>query len=300
MLWISLGLISSVLLGLYDVCKKHALNHNAVLPILFFSALSSFLPMLVVLAGMHWAPDAMQQSCFYLPKATRPQHLHLFGKSFIIFISWTLAYFSMKHLPISLVSPVRASGPVWTLIGALLLFHERPEPMQYIGMAAVFISYFAFSLIGRKEGVHFHRSKWILFIVLATLIGTLSSLYDKYLLQQQGYAPMLVQFWFAFYNMALFGLTVLFFWLPNRRKTTPFKWRWSIPLIGLLLTAADLIYFHAVRNPDALIVILSILRRSSVVVSFTVGSILFGDANRRMKAWALAGVLAGVVIIILS
>lgn len=300
MLWIALGLISSVLLGFYDVCKKHALNHNAVLPVLFFSTLASFLPMLAVLGGMHWAPEIMAQSCFYLPEATPAQHLHLFAKSFIIFISWTLAYFAMKHLPISIVSPVRASGPVWTLIGALLLFHERPEPMQWAGMAVVFLSYFAFSLIGRKEGVHFHRSRWILFIFLATLVGTFSSLYDKYLLQQQGYAPMLVQFWFAFYNMILFGLTVLLFWLPNRSKTTPFKWRWSIPLIGLLLTSADLIYFHAVRNPASLIVVLSILRRSSVVVSFTVGSLLFGDVNRRMKAWALAGVLIGVVLIILS
>lgn len=300
MLWIALGLISSVLLGLYDVCKKHALNHNAVLPVLFFSTLFSFLPMLAVLGGMHWAPETMRHSHFYLPEASLSQHLHLFGKSFIIFISWTLAYFAMKHLPISIASPVRASGPVWTLIGALLLFHERPAPIQWAGMAVVFASYFSFSLIGRKEGVHFHRSRWILFLFLATLIGTFSSLYDKYLFQRLDYAPMLVQFWFAFYNLLLFSLTVLLFWLPNRHKTTDFQWRWSIPLIGLLLTAADLIYFHAVRNPDALIVVLSILRRSSVVVSFTIGSILFGDANRRMKAWALGGVLIGVILIILS
>jgi transporter family protein len=299
-MWILLGLISSLFLGLYDVCKKHALNQNAVLPVLFFATLFSFLPMLVVLGGMHWAPDMMRQTCFYLPEATSGQHLHLLVKSLIIFVSWTLAYFAMKHLPISIVSPVRASGPVWTLIGALLIFHERPEPMQWAGMAVVFMSYFAFSLIGRKEGVHFHRSRWILYIFLATLVGTLSALYDKYLIQQLGYAPMLVQFWFAFYNLILFGGTVLLFWLPNRRRTTSFRWRWSIPLIGLLLTAADLIYFHAVRNPDALIVILSILRRSSVVVSFTIGSLLFGDVNRRVKAWALAGVLAGVILIVLS
>ncbi len=300
MLWIVFGLISSVFLGIYDVCKKHALNGNAVLPVLFFSTLASFLPMLAVLGGMQFAPDRMQQTCFYLPDATPFQHLHLLGKSLIIFVSWTLAYFAMKHLPISIVSPIRASGPVWTLIGALLIFHERPEPMQWAGMAVVLMSYFSFSLIGRKEGVCFHRSRWVFYIFLATLVGTLSALYDKYLIQQQGYAPMLVQFWFAFYNMILFGLTFLLFWLPNRKKNTAFQWRWSIPLIGLLLTAADLIYFHAVRNPDALIVVLSILRRSSVVVSFTVGSLLFRDANLRMKAWALAGVLAGVILIVLS
>lgn len=300
MIWIALGLASSLLLGFYDVCKKHALNRNAVLPVLFFASIFSFLPLLSVPVGMHWVPERMIDTPFYLSPATATQHLHIVIKSLIIFFSWTLAYFAMKHLPISLVAPVRASGPVWTLIGALLLFHERPALLQWAGMAVVFASYFAFSLIGRKEGVHFHRSRWVLFIFLATLIGTLSSLYDKYLFQQLEYAPMLVQFWFAFYNMILFGISFCVFWLPHRRRTTPFQWRRSIPLIGLLLTAADFIYFFAVRDPDALISILSILRRSSVVISFALGAKLFGDVNCRIKAVALAGVLAGVILIILA
>lgn len=299
-MWITLALISSVLLGVYDVCKKHSLNGNAVLPVLFISVLAGFLPMPFILAGSRLAPEAMQQIHCYVPVATFSEHGHIFAKAFIVSTSWVLAYFAMKHLPISIVTPIRASGPVWTLIGALLIFHERPAPLQWAGMAVVFASYYAFSLIGREEGVNFHRSKWILFIFLATFIGTFSTLYDKYLFQKLHYTPMLVQFWFAFYNVVLLGLFAALFWWPRRATFTPFQWRWSIPLIGLLLIASDFTYFNAVQNPDALIVVLSILRRSSVVVSFAAGCLLFKDVNRRKKTWALAGVLAGVLLIILA
>jgi bacterial/archaeal transporter family protein len=299
-MWITLGLISSLLLGLYDVCKKHSLSHNAVLPVLFLSVVFGFLPMPFFLAGSRLAPEAMQQIHCYVPVATFSEHWHVFIKAFIVSTSWVLAYFAMKHLPISIVTPIRASGPVWTLIGALLIFHEQPSLQQWIGMAIVFSSYYIFSLLGRQEGIHFHRSKWILFIFLATFIGTFSTLYDKYLFQKLRYTPMLVQFWFAFYNVVLLGLFTAVFWWPRRAEFTPFEWRWSIPLIGLLLIASDFAYFNSVHDPDALIVVLSILRRSSVVVSFAAGCLLFKDVNRRKKGWALAGVLAGVILIVLA
>jgi transporter family protein len=245
-------------------------------------------------------PEVLQQMHCYVPAETLSEHVLIFVKALIVSVSWILAYFAMKHLPISIVSPIRASGPVWTLAGALLIFHERPTPLQWLGMTVVFTSYYAFSLIGRKEGVVFHRSRWILCIFLATFIGTFSTLYDKYLFQQLGYTPMLVQFWFSFYNVALLGLFTAVFWWPRRTAFTRFQWRWSVPLIGLLLVASDFVYFNGVHDPAALIVVLSILRRSSVVVSFIAGCWLFKEINRRQKAWALAGVLAGVILIILA
>lgn len=299
-MWVYLGLISSVLLGLYDVCKKHALTGNAVLPVLFLSTAAGLVPMLFFMALSCFAPEAARQISCFVPAATLSEHLHIFIKAFIVSVSWVLAYFAMKHLPISIFSPIRASGPVWTLLGALLIFHERPLPLHWAGMAVVSFAYYAFSRMGRREGIVFHRNRWIFCAAAATLIGTFSTLYDKYLLQQLGYATMLVQFWFAFYNVVLLGLFTLCCWWPRRRAFTPFEWRWSILLIGLLLIASDFVYFNAVKESSALIVILSMLRRSSVVVSFVAGGFIFGDVNLRSKAWALAGIMTGVLLIILA
>lgn len=299
-MWIWLGLVSMLFLGVYDVCKKHALRENAVLPVLFLANLASMQLAWPFLLGSALCPGTMASAGLLVEPMPLHGHELIFIKSLIISTSWVLAYFAMKHLPISIVSPVRASGPVWTIVGAIMLFHEAPSALQWTGMALVFIGYFAFSVIGREEGIHFHRSKWILFIFLATLIGTTSTLYDKWLIQRQGFSPVQVQVWFTLYLGLIFTVYFFALWWPQRKRSTPFIWRWSIPLIGILLYIADFAYFFAVANPDALIIILSILRRCSVVISFLAGAFLFKEVNKRKKAWVLLVILCGVMLIVLA
>lgn len=299
-MWIGLGLVSMVFLGIYDVCKKHAVRENAVLPVLFFSNLASVAMALPLLVGSAIHPDAMASLNLFVEPITASGHRLMLLKAFSVSTSWIFAYFSMKHLPISIVSPIRASGPVWTLVGAIILFHESPSPLQWAGMVLIFAGYFAFSIIGREEGIHFYRSKWILYIFLATLIGTCSTLFDKWLIHGQGYSPVQVQVWYTLYLGVLFTLYFFALWWPQRKRSTPFVWRWSIPFIGVLLYLADYVYFKALSDPGALIVILSILRRCSVVISFVAGAFLFKEVNKRKKAWVLLGILAGVVLIVLA
>ena len=71
-------------------------------------------------------------------------------------------------------------------------------------------------------------------------------------------------------------------------------------MIGILLVFADGAYFVGVGDPDALIVIMSVLRRCSVLISFSFGAVLFREVNKRKKAWVLAGIMAGVLLIVLS
>lgn len=287
-------------LGVYDICKKHALRGNAVLPVLFLSNLAGVQLAWPLLLGSALIPDGMASVGLLVEPMTASGHGFLFIKAIIVSTSWMFAYFAMKHLPISIVSPIRASGPVWTIFGAVLLFHESPNTLQWIGMGIIFCCYFAFSLLGREEGIHFHRSKWVLFIFLATLIGTCSTLYDKWLIQRMGYAPAQVQVWFTIYLMSIFTVYFFALWWPQRKRSTPFTWRWSIPLIGILLYLADFAYFFALTHPDALVIILSILRRCSVLVSFLAGAFLFKEVNKRKKAWVLLGILVGVVLIVLG
>ena len=298
-MWLYAGLVSAVLLGFYDVSRKHALNHNAVLPVLFLSVTAGFIGMLVLFGVSRVSPEAAARFGFVMAPSTLSGHLHILLKSFIVSSSWILAFFAMKHLPISIAAPIRASEPLWTLIAAVLFLHERPAPMQWVGMLTVFVSYYIFSLLGKKEGVVFHRSGWVLAIFGATLIGTGSVLYDRYLLHTLHYTPAFVQFWYSLYNVILIGIFTAVVWWPRRAKFTKFEWRRSIPLIGVFLLAADFVYFHAIGDPDALVGVLTVIRRSNVIVAFAVGALLFSEANIRQKAYALAGVLAGVILIVL-
>ncbi|WFB36932.1 EamA family transporter [Kiritimatiellota bacterium B12222] len=299
-MWIWLGLTSMLFLGVYDLSKKHALNGNAVLSVLFLSNLTSVCLMLPFLIGSRLAPDFFQGMGVYAAPMPLAWHGWMMVKALIVGTSWICAYFALKHLPISIVSPIRASGPVWTLAGAVLIYHEQPSSLQWVGMGIIFGCYFLFSLLGREEGISFYRSKWVWLILMATLVSTCSSLFDKWLLQVLGMAPLQVLGWYFLYLCLFFSLITGVLWFPNRHKTTPFVWRWSIPMIGTFLVIADFVYFIGVSDPDALIIIMSVLRRSSVLVSFFVGAALFKEVNIRKKAWVLSGILLGVLLIVLS
>lgn len=219
-------------------------------------------------------------------------------KAVIVLSSWTFAYFAMKHLPITIAGTIKASQPVLTLLGALLIFGERLNLYQWIGVIVSIISFFMLSSAGKKEGIRFSHDKWIYYIVLATITGALSALYDKFLISN-GFDRMVVQVWYTYYQMVIMFI-ILLIWYKKRSETTPFQWRWSIFFISLFLVAADFIYFYALSYPDSMISIVSMARRSGVVVSFLFGALFFHEKNIRSKAIDLLLVLIGMYFLYLG
>lgn len=274
-MWLILAFISAALLGMYEVFKKLALNNNAVLPILFLNTVfcsALFLPAVLL---SRFNPELIEGSLFYVPRADFVTHLYVMLKAVIVLSSWTFAYFAMKHLPITIAGTIKASQPVLTLLGALLIFGERLNLYQWIGVIISIISFFMLSSSGKKEGIRFSHDKWIYYIVLATITGAISALYDKYLISG-GFDRMVVQVWYTYYQMVIMFI-ILLIWYKKRNETTPFRWRWSIFFISLFLVAADFIYFYALSFPGAMISIVSMARRSGVVVSFLFGALFFHE-----------------------
>lgn len=298
MSWIVASLVSAFFLGLYDLSKKHALRDNAVLPVLFLGTVcgaAMWLGLLVVgLAAPEQLPNAL------IPESLTPiQHAQIFLKTVIVATSWTLTYFGIKHLPLSLAAPIRATGPLWTLCGALLVLGERPSWLENVGILFTLASFYGLSVAGRTEGVHFHRNKWVGFMIAGTLCGSVSGLYDKYLLGQVGLSAAAVQAWFTLYLPVVLCPLALGWW----RRWWPrheFHWRWSIPFIATSLLVADYVYFDALRNPEALVSVVSSLRRASTLVAFAGGLWLFHENRGWVKLPAVLGILAGIVLTILG
>jgi transporter family protein len=298
--WLYLGIFSAVFLGLYDITRKHALSGNAVLPVLFFATLTEALLLLPIALLSPLSPEFMTRLGLFVPQFDWVAHLLFFLKAILVAAIWMLAYFSIKHLPISIYSPIGASGPAWTLLGAMLVFGERLTAVQWVAFGILFVSYYIFSVVGSREGIVFHTNKWVIFLVFAVLLGAVSALTDKYFVQTLGYSAVGVQVWFVLYIVPILGFIIMAFWWPNRARHTPFKWRWIIPLIGLLLAIADVAYFKAIGCEGTLISLLAAVRSSGVVVSFLAGALLFGEVRMLQKSWALAGVLIGVFLLFLS
>ena len=170
-MWLLLAFLSAALLGFYDVFKKQSLKDNAVLPVLFLNTIFSSLIFLPFILLSVYTPDVLGGTMFEVPVAGWDVHKYIVIKSFIVLSSWIFGYFGMKHLPLTIVGPINATRPVMVLVGAMLIFGERLNLYQWIGVLMAIISFFMLSRSGKKEGIDFKHDKWIFFYCIGCCDG---------------------------------------------------------------------------------------------------------------------------------
>ena len=301
MYWLILAFLSAALLGCYDSFKKQALKENAVIPVLFLNTLFSsliFLPFIVLSSNS----NVLDGSIFHVASGGWYAHKYIVLKSLIVLSSWLLGYFGMKHLPLTIVGPINATRPVMVLVGALLVFGERLNGWQWLGVLLAVASFLLLSQSGKKEGIDFKHNRWIWMIVASAVMGAISGLYDKYLMAPVsdgglGLDRMMVQSWYNIYQTFMMLAMLVLLWWPKHHETTPFHWVWSIIGVSVFLSTADFMYFYSLSLPDAMISIVSMIRRGSVVVSFLFGALFFHEKNLKAKAVDLALVLLGMIFL---
>ena len=304
-MWLLLAFVSATLLGFYDVFKKRSLSGNAVIPVLFLNTLFSTLIFLPFIILSYFSPSLLDKSMFYVPSVGWEVQQYIVLKAFIVLSSWVLGYFGMKNLPLTIVGPINATRPVMVLVGALLIFGEKLNLYQWIGVLLSIFSFFLLSCSGKKEGIDFKQNRWIYSIVGAAILGAISGLYDKYLMAPIseggiGLDRMVVQSWYNIYQFFMMGVMLMLLWWPKRKQNTPFHWNWCILLISIFLSAADFVYFYSLSLDGAMISIVSMVRRSSVLVSFAFGAIWFHEKNIKNKAIDLLLVLIGMIFLYLG
>ncbi|WP_299433364.1 DMT family transporter [uncultured Maribacter sp.] len=299
-MWMYLGLLSALFLGLHNLCKKHAVQGNEVFPVLLGTTTAGFMLLLPFYIGSLTSPEFMQKIGFYVAQISWKVHGFIVIKSMIMASSWLLAYQALKHLPITIVTPIRSAGPFFTFIGAIFLYQESPNFLQWVGFFLIIFSVLLYSRVGKKEGIDFKNNKWIFAIIGATFLGASSGLYDKFLIQYQDLAPQTLQFWFCWYTVLILLVILSITWFPNKEKRKAFKWRWTIPVVGILLQTADYFYFKALQDSEALIMLLSAIKRSQILIAVLIGGVVFKEKNKRKKLVPLIGIMLGVALILYS
>lgn len=284
MTWWLLAFCSAALLGGYDSFKKISLKDNAVVPVLLLNTVLSALIFSPFLFSTGWGGWAVQK--------------FILLKSALVLSSWMAGYFAMKNLPLTIVGPINATRPVLVLVGAIFIFQEKLNALQWGGVILAMVAYFLMRLSGHKEGIK-PGNKWLVCLILAVILGAASGLYDKFLMSPErlGLDRSQVLAWYTLYQAGMMALVLVFLWLPVRRRTTPFHWDWSIPFISIFLCGADYLYMQALSQPDALIAVVSMIRRGSVLVSFAIGAFILKEKNIRSKALDLVLLLASMVLL---
>lgn len=300
-MWLLLAFLSAFLLGFYDVFKKMSLKGNPVIPVLFLNTLfcSLFFAPFIVLS---YNTEMLDGSLFHVASGGFEQHRWIMLKSIIVLSSWVCGYVAMKNLPITIVGPVNATRPVMVLLGAMLVYGEHLNMWQWVGVLLAILSFFLLSRSGKKEGIRFSHNRWVYFLVAAAVLGAVSGLYDKFLMAKPenggvGLDKMMVQSWFNIYQCVLMGGALLVSRAIDKSGGTPFQWRWSILGISLFICMADFAYFFSLSHDGAMISMVSMIRRGSVVVSFLFGAMIFREKNLKAKAFDMLLVLLGMLCI---
>lgn len=282
-MWIWMALGSAVLLGLYDVSKKLALSKNSVLNVLFAAT---------GLSALFLSP------ALFVYEGSVAGHLRLVFKAVLVSSSWISGMIALKSLPLTIVSTLKASRPFFVVLFSILLFGEHLNLWQWGGVACALTAVVLLSRTGESEGIDFISNRGIWAMAVSILTGVASALYDKHIMQ--GMEPLFVQSWTNVYITAILALCLLLGGRSGADGAKPFKWDWTIVVIALLITAADALYFFAVKQEGSLLSVISLARRSSVVVTFVCGAIFFKEKNIRSKSAALSVLMAGMVLLLIG
>lgn len=311
MTWVILAFLSALCLGFYDISKKVALRDGSVVDVLTASVLISSCILLVPLLLSRLAPSMMTETVFFVPALDLRGHLLTVLKSVIVLSSWLCAYLALKHLPISIVSPWQATRPMWTLIGAMLIFGERLNPWQWIGVLLAIGSIFVFQLSSsdfRLSSFDFRlstlsrprlRSNYYLALALAILIGAGSGLYDKYIMRL--YDHNAVQVYYTLYQAVMM---LVFCYIHHRRHPSSPGFHITrllpVALISVFLVISDNVYMLALQDPDSMIAVVSTIRRGGTVIGFAYGLIFLKEKDPYKKVLCMLGILAGLICLALG
>lgn len=289
-MWALWAILSALFLGIYDVCKKRSLSENSVVGVLACS---------VLLSAAMLAPTLFTD---IVPKVDAHSHLMIFFKSLLVLSSWLCGYIALKHLPISIVSPMQASRPMWTLLGALLIFHESLNGWQWAGIIVTLGSVFAFSFsIRHKDKELRGEGYWYIFLVLAILLGACCGLYDKHIMRT--FDRNAVQVYYTLYQaimmVIVWGITIF----KNQKseiRSQKFTFRWEIVGISVFLILSDYVYLKALSDPDSLIAVVSTIRRAGTIIPFLYGILILREKQVRAKVLCLTGVILGLICLLIG
>lgn len=293
-MWVISALCSAAGLGVYDIMKKLSVRDNNVLIVLALNTLFGMILMSPVIV-MQMADGSFGFG------GNAGAHGLILIKSAIVLSSWLLGYFAIKHLPLTIQGPINASRPVMVLTGAVLIFGERLNLIQWCGIVLGFTSLFLISRIGAREGFSLKESRWLWMSIGAAVLGAVSGLYDKYLLKS--YAPLDVQAWYSLYQFFIMGGAILILrkLMPKAAGVAaPFRWRWTISLIAVFLTAADMAYFYSLSVDGSMISVVSMIRRGSVVIPFIYGVAALHERNIKAKSVDLAILIASLLLLVIG
>ena len=292
-LWVFLILIYGIFKGLREALKKKAMETNSVIEVLFFYTLFAFLMTLPM------SRDILSVGLKY--------HLVLIVKSGIIFVAWLCALNSIKRLPLSIYSVIDMGRIVSAILLGVLFLGESLGVFQILGISLVIVGITLVNL-KTKQGVDEKASKKVILLVaISGLLNSVSSVMDKWLLSKEPNRFFLgdetietpqLQFWYMLYLVLFYlGYIVVKREKVNVVKCVKCPWIW---ILSLLFVVADRCLFVANSDPNSTVVVMTLLKQSSVLVTIGMGWLLYKEKNILWRIVCAILVIGGIMLSIIE
>ncbi len=287
--WLIFVLLSALFFGTRQVVAKKVLMFEHTAEYLTATCGVAFLFSLFFLPKMSFDYPAMTWFLMYL-------------KGLFLTVGWILGSKALKHLEISLVTPLTNLTPVFLLLLSFFILHEVPSAMQYIGVALlVFGAYWLqadhhFSSLVRPWKAF--NNKYSIFMLIAILFYAMCAIIDKIVLKTvDPYTFLSVTF--GILSIHYIAIQFLKYNGMKDIKHAFTKGKYLIFIVALLMIFADIFYYMAVAIPGAMISLIVPVKRLSTLVATLIGGRMFHDHNLAQRAVACIIMIAGVVLVVI-
>ena len=247
--------------------------------------------------------------CFYLPLAAgyllwkspdiaANAWLVVVGSGLIKLAYALLLQRGYRHGDFSLVYPLaRGTGPLFSTLTAIVLFHERPSALALAGGAIIIAS--IFSMAGGPNLLHTDRAhlrQGVLYgFICGCCIATLT-VWDKHAVAHLHLPPLVYDC-----STQLVMCTVLAPFAWPRRAEALNAWRhhrWKVFAVALLAPLGYILILTAMTfTPVSYI---APAREISIVIGTLFGAKLLKEAEAKRRLLAATGMVAGVIALALG
>ena len=276
-LWIIFIFIYAFLKGSRECMKKAALKKSSSNEILFFYTLTGLIFVLP------FSSSAFDIAPIFI--------LYTFIKALIICVSWSMALFALKKMPVSLYGIMDLSRMAFSTMLGVIVLGESLTPNKIWGIVLVTLGLVLVNL--KKDSSAKGITAAVLFCALANcFLNSVSGIMDKVLMRDMTSTQL--QFWFMLFLSIMYGIILV----AKKEKISPkcLKTNYWIPLMSLSLIIGDKILFIANANPSSEVTVMTVIKQSSVIVTTVLGFVCFKEKNILYKSFCVLVVLSGVVI----
>lgn len=294
--WFVYGLLSAILAAAAAIVIKHTLFREHAM---------EFATIVAIINAALTAPFLFTINYSTIPFS---DYALLLLNALLAGIAFFLVTKAVRHMPISVSSPLLALSPAFAAMFAFILLNERMSPHNLAGLLFIIIGVY---ILEHKVGISLSaniklifKQKYIKYILIALFLYAASGVAGRHLLAPSPYGSgmspfhylALVQLFIAFFFIALQG----FFYggLKDIRHGLKIAWL-PVLFIAILTVGHRFMEASALSLIDGKLGLLEALKRTSAFLTTIIGGELFHERHLLRNVFATCVIIGGVLLVII-